>query len=190
MQFEKGFEPGQGNTFTEIVLGPNSMYLPNVTSLTINNGVVETKKGDKSVNNKSNELSVYFKYLEAVKADILDYVSCIASKLKPDRMNGWQRFWKGLLDVDVIEKQIGNVTKQQGTTFNRMFVCNIIRYLDQKDFYENKFNASDMARALENDAAHSIRTHGLDSIPDKSICKEIDKYIENFYSLPKSSVEI
>ena len=45
MQFEKGFEPGQGNTFTEIVLGPNSMYLPNVTSLTINNGVVETKKG-------------------------------------------------------------------------------------------------------------------------------------------------
>ncbi len=71
-----------------------------------------------------------------------------------------------------------------------MLVCNIIRYLDQKDFYENKFNVSDMARALENDAAHSIRTHGLDSIPDESICEEIDKYIENFYSLPKSSVEI
>ena len=37
-----------------------------------------------------------------------------------------------------------------------------------------------MARALEGDDQHSIRTHGLDSCPDEAVCKQIDNTIENF----------
>lgn len=180
MEFKDGFNPGQGNTYTEINLGPNSQYLPNVTTIIINNGVPDKRWREENLKNNAYVSSVQVKSLGAVKSNILDYVNCIASKLRPEKMNSWQKFWKGLLDVSIIEQQIGNISKQQGTTFNRMFVCNIIRYLDQKGFYEKDFNASEMARMLEGDDQHSIRTHGLDSCPDETVCKQIDNYIENF----------
>ena len=180
MKFEGGFNPGQGNTYTEINFGPNSQYLPNVTTLTINGDVAEVLQRIRSMKHNGELKTTQVMSLGVVKSNILDYVNCIVSKLKPEKMNCWQRFWKGLLDISIIEQQICNISKQQGTTFNRMFVCNIIRYLDQKGFYEKDFNASEMARMLEGDDQHSIRTHGLDSCPDKLICKQIDNYIENF----------
>ena len=180
MTFDKDFQSSQGNTFTEVILGPHSQYLPNVTTIIINNGVPEYRCREEKFTNNAHTSSVQSRNLDVVKSNILDYVNCIASKLKPEKMNCWLRFWKGLLDIDVVEQQIGNITKQQGTTFNRILVCNIIRYLDKKGFYKAKFNASEMARALEGDNQHSIRTHGLDSYPDKSVCQQIDNYIENF----------
>ncbi len=180
MTFDKEFKAGQGNTYTEVVLGPHSQYLPNVTTVIFTNGVADNRWRDEILKNSVYAPAVQTKNLDVIKSNILDYVNCIASKLEPEKMNCWQRFWKGLLDLDVIEQQIGNITKQQGTTFNRILVCNIIRYLDQKGFYKKKFNASEITRLLEGDDQHSIRTHGLDSYPDKSVCKQIDKYIENF----------
>ncbi len=172
MKFDKDFNPGQGNTYTEINFGPNSQYLPNVTEFTINNGVLDAKSKMKKPESNID--------LDMVKAEICKFVSKIAPKLKSERKSSWQRFWKGLLDLDVIEQQICNISKQQGTPFNRMLVCNIIRYLDQKGFYKNAFNASEMARALEGDEQHSIRSHGLNSCPEDGICKCIDRYIEEF----------
>lgn len=172
MKFDKDFNPGQGNTYTEINFGPNSQYLPNVTELTINNGVLEEKgKLEKPESNID---------LDMVKAEICKFVSKITPKLKPKWQNCWQHFWKGLLNLDIIEQQINDITKQQGTTFNRKLVCNVIRYLDQKGFYEKDFNASEMARMLEGDDQHSIRTHGLNTCPDDNVCKRIDRYIEEF----------
>ena len=174
MKFEKGFDPGHHNTYSEVNFGPNSQYLPNVTEVTIINGGA---KEDKPTANKEPESN---KDLTAVKADILTYTSRIAYKLKPEWMNAWERFWKGLLDEDVIENEIGKISKQQGTTFNRMFVCKIIHYLADKQLFSAPYSPSEMARALEGNDQHTIRTHGLNWNPDEAICKRIDRFIELF----------
>lgn len=188
MEFKEGFNPGQNNTYNEINLGPNSQYLPNVTELTIiNNGTQEDKgkSAPKSGEGKKNQLGGMGepdpnKDLTAVKTAVLNYVSRITTKLKPEWMQGWEKFWKGLLDLDVIEKELCDITKQQGTTFNRIFICKIIHYLDDKGFYKEPYNASAMTRTLEGDGQHSIRTHGLNWYPDEAVGKHIDRYIEEF----------
>lgn len=183
MEFKEGFNPGQNNHYTEVNFGPNSQYLPNVTELTIINDGMSEDKGkttpQKGLCDRLGEPDP-IKDLTLVKRDILSYVTRIASKLKPEWMQGWERFWTGLLDTDVIENKICDTTKQQGTTFNRIFVCKIIHYLYSKDFYKDNYNAAAMARALEGDDQHSIRTHGLNWQPEEVVCKRIDKYIEVF----------
>lgn len=188
MEFKEGFNPGQNNHYTEVNFGPNSQYLPNVTELTIVNGGTSEDKGKNTPQNGANPKGIVdrlgepdsIKDLSVVKRDILSYITRIASKLKPEWMQGWVRFWTGLLDMDVIENEICDTTKQQGTTFNRMFVCEIIHYLSSKDFYKDPYNASAMTRSLEGDDQHSIRTHGLNWKPDDDVCKRIDSYIEDF----------
>ena len=188
MKFEKGFNPGQNNTYNEVNMGPRSIYVPSVASLTINNGVVQDDKEESAPQKEEAPKSLCDRMAEpdpnkdltAVKTAILNYVSRIATKLKPERMQGWERFWKGLLDLDVIEKELCDITKQQGTTFNRIFICKIIHYLDDKGFYKDPYNASALTRALEGDDTHSIRTHGLNWFPDEAVGKRIDRYIENF----------
>lgn len=187
MDFKEGFNPGQNNTFTEVNFGSNSQYLPNVTELTIiNNGVSEdkttsmpAKEAAKSPFERVAEPDPN-KDLTSVKTAIKNYVSRIAPKLKPEWMQGWERFWQGLLELDVIEKDICDITKQQGTTFNRIFICKIIHHLDRRGFYKDSYNASAMTVALEDDKDHSIRTHGLNWYPDDEVCKRIDGYIETF----------
>lgn len=188
MEFKEGFNPGQNNHYTEVNFGSNSQYLPNVTELTIINGGTSEDKEDatpqkgvglKGLGNRLGEPDP-IKDLTVVKRDILSYVTRIASKLKPEKMQGWQRFWTGLLDIDVIEHEICDTTKQQGTTFNRIFVCKIIHYLNNKGFYKEPYNASAMTRALEGDDQHSIRTHGLNWLPEDNVCKRIDGFIEVF----------
>lgn len=188
MEFKEGFNPGQNNHYTEVNLGPNSQYLPGVTELTIiNNGMPEDK--GKSMPQKEASPKSPFdhmgepdpnKDLTVTKTAILNYVSRIATKLKPEWMQGWEHLWKGLLDLDVIEKELCDITKQQGTTFNRIFICKIIHHLDRRGFYKDSYNASAMTVALENDKDHSIRTHGLNWYPEDDICRRIDDYIETF----------
>lgn len=191
MEFKEGFNPGQNNTYTEVNFGPNSQYLPNVTELTIiNNGTSEDKgKVAPSLKPETSNLKLGIaglaepdpnKDLTVAKTAILNYVSRIAPKLKPEWMQGWERFWTGLLDIDLIEKDICDINKQQGTTFNRMLICKIIHHLDRRGFYSDPYNASAMTVALEDDKDHSIRTHGLNLYPDDALCTRIDNYIETF----------
>lgn len=188
MEFKEGFNPGQNNTFTEVNMGDHSIYVPNVANLTINNGVVQEDNGTGTHKSSEAQKSPFDgkgepdlnKDLTVTKTAILNYVSRIAPKLKPEWMQGWERFWEGLLDIDVIENEICKISKQQGTTFNRMLICNIIYYLGEKHFFAEKYHPSDMARALEGNDQHSIRSHGLNMSPDGIIRKRIDNYIEIF----------
>ena len=187
MKFEKDFNPGQNNTYQEYNFGPGSQNFPNVTELTINNyGTQEDKVKPAPAKVAPKTPADSFsepdpnKDLTAAKTAILNYVSRIAAMLKPERMHGWERFWTGLLDLDVIEKDICDITKQQGTTFNRKLICKIIHHLDHHGFYSAPYKASAMAEALENNKDHSIRTHGLNQYPDDAVCRRIDSYIETF----------
>lgn len=183
MKFDKDFNPGTNNTYNEVNMGNNSIYVPGVTNLTIVNGGKPEDKVESepkaSLYDRMREPDEN-KDLTVAKRAILNYTSRIASMLKPEWMQGWERFWTGLLGLDVIENDICDITKQQGTTFNRMFICKIIHHLSRRDFFKETYNASAMTRALEGDSDHSIRTHGLNLFPDDDVCKRIDSYIEDF----------
>ena len=188
MKFEKGFNPGQNNTYTEVNLGDHSQYLPNVTQLTINNGVKQEDKGETTPQSNVSPKSPFErmgepdpnKDLTSVKTAILNYTSRLSLYLKLEWMQSWERFWTGLLDIDVIENEICKIGKQKDTPFNRKFVCTIINYLNGKGFFKETYSATDFARVLEGDEWHSIRTTALCYNPDESVCKRIDGYIEIF----------
>ena len=187
MEFKEGFDPGQNNHYTEINMGGHSVYVPGVTNLTINNGVPSEDKAtvmgikseDKSSFDRMREPDPN-KDLTAVKTAILKYISRLSMYLKPEWMSRWESFWKGLLDLEVIENEICKIGKQKETTFNRVFVCKIINYLNKEGFFKEKYNATDFARFLEGDEWHSIRTTALCYSPDEDIRNRIDNYIENF----------
>lgn len=183
MKFDKDFNPGTNNTYNEVNMGDHSIYVPGVTNLTIVNGGKPEGKVESdpkaSLYDRMREPDEN-KDLTVAKKAILNYTSRIATMLKPEWMQGWERFWTGLLDLDVIENYICDITKQQGTTFNRMFICKIIHHLSRRDFFKDAYNASAMTRALEGDSDHSIRTHGLNRFPADDVCKRIDSYIEDF----------
>jgi len=185
MNLPKDFNPGQNNQYIEIHLGPYSQYLPNVTELTIINGdkpaerysvIPETGIVSKTSYERVVESEPNID-LSTVKSAILKYVSRIAPKLKPEYMQGWERLWTGILDLDVIECRLCDISKQQGTTFNRQLICKIIHYLSLKGFYKEPYKASDMTRALEGDDQPSIRTHALNLYPDAPITHALDNYL-------------
>lgn len=193
MEFKEGFNPGQNNTFTKVVMGAHSQFINNVNELTIiNNGTSEDKgaaAGNKKGGmNSSDEMAVQSQKddLAVVKDDIVTYVKRIASKVNSKWNQNWEKFWRGLLDEDIIESEISKISKQQGTTFNRMFICKIIHYLDKKGFYKDPYQPCSMTRALERGKdQHSIRTHALNLLPDDNIQKRIDRYVENFKLKPE-----
>ena len=179
--------PGQYCLHFEINLGPNSQFFPNVTEIVIGGSIMNEMVKGMFQQFMAMKSKVDFtvepapdKDMTIVKTAIVDYVDRIAPKLKPEWMQGWHRFWEGLLDIDVIEKEIGNISKQQGTAFNRKLICNIICYLGEKHFFVGDYHPSEMARALEGDADHSIRSHALNFRPAAPIRKQIDRYIELF----------
>jgi len=188
MEFKEGFNPGQNNTYTEVNMGDHSQYLPNVTELTIINNGTSEDKGETTPQKDVTSKSPYErmrepdpnKDLTAVKTAILSYTSRLTMYLKPEWMDCWERFWKGLLDLEVIENEIYKIGKQKETSFNRVFVCKIVSYLNQVGFFKEKYKATDFARFLEGDEWHSIRTTALCYKPDEAITNRIDKYIENF----------
>lgn len=177
MNFEKGFDPGTNNTYYEINLGPNSQYLPNVTELTIiNNGKSEDRSGNMSSKNKTEDIID----VTLVREEILNYVSRTRQCLRDELKQGYMKMWEGILELDIIARQIYKHGKQQGTNFNRNLVCKIIHYLGSKNFYCDEYNASFMARVLEGDDQHSIRTTALCFDPDAEICSALDNFLEDF----------
>lgn len=130
MEFKEGFNPGQNNTYTEVNMGDHSIYVPGVAKLTIVNGGkaedTTIEKGEEEVNpSRMTGEPDANKDLTATKTAILNYISRLTSYLKPDWMQCWERFWTGLLDVDVIESEICKIGKQRETSFNRAFICTI-----------------------------------------------------------------
>ena len=186
MEFKEGFNPGQNNTYTEVNMGDHSIYVPGVAHLTIVNGgkaegtAIEQSEEGVSPARMTVEPDAN-KDLTATKTAILNYTSRLTSYLNPQWMQCWERFWKGILDVDVIENEICKIGKQRGTSFNRAFICTIVNYLNgDKDFFKEKYTATDFARFLEGNEMHSIRSSALPYKPDDGICKRIDRYIEDF----------
>lgn len=177
MKFEKGFDPGQHNSYTEVNMGEHSQYLPNVTELTIINGESSCRKGrtepqiERTVERETD--------VTRIRPVIMQYVSRLQPDVRPEWKQGYMTLWEGILDLDAVAAKVYHHGKQPQTDFNKYLVCNIIHYLNRKGIFRDNFRDAEITRALEGDESHSIRTHAVNKDPDEAICHRIDKYMEN-----------
>jgi hypothetical protein len=118
-----------------------------------------------------------------LREQILVYVNYLNGLVVDAWKSRYMKLWEGILDLNMVAKAVYKPGKQQGTNFNRNLVANIIHYLGNQN-QENKrvfkdYNAAQYAEKLELNKDHSVRA-ALGQDPTEEVCKELDKYIENF----------
>lgn len=114
----------------------------------------------------------------ASKDAIMDYVKRLTPVVREEYQSIYGDLWLGILDVKEVKLQVYNKGKQQGTTFNRDFVAQIIHQLGNR-IYLSDANAVVMAEHLEPEKGkdHPVRQK-LGESPDKSIKKAIEAFLK------------
>ena len=110
------------------------------------------------------------------KKHILEYVM----RLHPEHVRGEWRdkylpLWEAILELPSVASKVYNKGKQQGTTFNRSLVSNILHLLAERRVLTTT-NATRLAEVLEGDAKASVRG-SLGEMPGKVICKEVEEVL-------------
>ena len=83
--------------------------------------------------------------------------------------------WERILELPSVASKVYNKGKQQGTTFNRSLVSNILHLLAERRVLTTT-NATRLAEVLEGSANASIRG-SLGEMPGKVICKEVEEVL-------------
>ena len=115
----------------------------------------------------------------ASKDAIMEYVKKLTPIVKEKYLNVYSEMWLGILDLKEVKSQVYNKGKQQGTTFNRDFVAQIIHQLGNR-IYLPDANPVVMAEHLEPEKGkdHPVRQK-LGESPDKSIKKAIEAFLKD-----------
>lgn len=181
--------PGTGNSFTEVNIQHVENYNPNATTVTNNYyRTCEQKDEEKEQKNKTQDcgqstLLDSMKEPEEniditpIRTEILNYVSRVRPYLTDTWKSGYMNKWEDILNLEVVAASVYNPGKQQETNFNRNLVANIIHYFDGQGAYKEKYSASEMARALEGDKDHSVRS-ALGNNPSPDIVSRLNRYFE------------
>ena len=111
------------------------------------------------------------------KETILEYVM----QLHPAYVRkGWQdkylALWESILELPAVSAIIYEKGKQQGTTFNRNLVGNILHLLVEKKVFALTATATKIAEILEGDPDASVRAK-LGEMPAKKIKDSIEELI-------------
>ena len=177
--------PGTGNTFINIKTAYN--VNPNATKVENTFIIGSREEGDAAVAEAAGGKKMCAMTLREmlkkgmidtgnIQTEILNYVSCIRPKLKPNLDKRYEHLWARIVEHEAFAVELYDPGKQQ-CTFNRNLVANIIHYLDRKGFYEEPYSAAAMTRALEaGEDQHPIRRAlGID--PDDKFCKVVDEIL-------------
>ena len=100
---------------------------------------------------------------------ILDYVMRLhPSHVRQEWQDKYQALWEEILGLSAVADKIYNPGRQQGTTFNRNLVANILHLMEEKKVLTFTASAKNMAIVLEGDADASVRAQ-LGVMPPKEI---------------------
>lgn len=115
----------------------------------------------------------------ALKDAILDYVKRLMPVVREEYKSVYLDMWLGILDLKEVKLQVYNKGKQQGTSFNRDFVAQIIHQLGQR-IYTPEANTVVMAEYLEPEKGrdHPVRQK-LGEMPEKVVGKAIEKLVKD-----------
>ena len=117
----------------------------------------------------------------ASKDAIMEYVKRLMPVVREEYQSVYVDMWLGILDLKEVKLQVYNKGKQQGTSFNRDFVAQIIHQLGQR-IYTPEANAVVMAEYLEPEKGrdHPVRKK-LGEKPEKVIAKAIEEQIKDVF---------
>ena len=100
---------------------------------------------------------------------ILDYVMRLhPSHVRQEWQDKYQALWEEILGLSAVADKIYNPGRQQGTTFNRNLVANILHLLAERRVLTINANPTEMAKLLEGDANASVRAK-LGEMPEREI---------------------
>ena len=111
----------------------------------------------------------------------MDYVKRLMPVVREEYQSVYVDMWLGILDLKEVKLQVYNKGKQQGTSFNRDFVAQIIHQLGQR-IYTPEANTVVMAEYLEPEKGrdHPVRKK-LGEKPEKVIAKAIEEQIKGVF---------
>ncbi|MBR1682033.1 MAG: hypothetical protein IJ700_01510 [Bacteroidaceae bacterium] len=180
MKIEIDGNPGTGNTFTEVHIGQVQNYNPAATTV-VNNYYGEVVQADAEVTGKPSQVAtnktVPHIDTRPIHAEILRYVSKVRPLLVGEYKSSFQGLWVNILAIPEVDAEIYNPGKQQGTNFNRNLVANILHQLGEHGYF-GQYNAAALARHLEGDSDHSVRT-SLGTSPARVIFTKVEKLFED-----------
>ena len=114
---------------------------------------------------------------------IIDYVMRLyPSHVRQEWQEKYQTLWKSILELPPVACKVYDKGRQQGTTFNRNLVANILHLLAERRVLTINANPTEMAKLLEGDANASVRAK-LGEMPEAEIKKMIEGKIKES-SLP------
>ena len=111
------------------------------------------------------------------KKSIIDYVM----KLHPvyvskEWQDKYEWLWKQILELTAVAEKIYDKGRQQGTTFNRNLVGNILHLLADKKVLTTN-NATKLAIGLEKDENASVRAK-LGEMPPKEVIDAVEEWLK------------
>ena len=108
---------------------------------------------------------------------IIDYVMRLhPSHVRQEWQDKYQALWNDVLELPAVADKIYDKGRQQGTTFNRNLVGNILHLMADKKVLSITANATKMAEMLEGDTNASIRGK-LGEMPPREIEKAVERLI-------------
>ena len=125
-----------------------------------------------STNKKESEVT------NGIKQPIMDYVNRLMPVVRQQYQAIYNDMWYEILELKEVKMCVYNKGKQQGTTFNRDFVAQIIHLLGDRVYLPNA-NTVVMAEYLElgKGKDHPVRQK-LGEMPEKVVGKAIEKLIK------------
>ena len=100
---------------------------------------------------------------------IIDYVMRLhPSHVRQEWQEKYQTLWKSILELPPVACKVYDKGRQQGTTFNRNLVANILHLMAEKKVLTFTASAKNMAIVLEGDADASVRAQ-LGVMPPKEM---------------------
>lgn len=113
--------------------------------------------------------------VEAATCAAMEYVGRLKEMVTPAWADHYLDMFKHIFALPQVRINIAVVGKQQGTTFNRNMVANVVQMmLQENDIFLPTANPSRMAEKLENNKDHSVKA-ALGAVPQDKQLKEAIK---------------
>ena len=111
------------------------------------------------------------------KENILEYVMRLHPVyVRQEWQDKYEWLWKQILELTAVAEKIYDKGRQQGTTFNRNLVGNILHLLADKKVLTTN-NATKLAIGLEKDENASVRAK-LGEMPPKEVKDAVEEWLK------------
>lgn len=186
VEFTINGNPGQGNTFINIHKAGVVNNNPGTVNTTINvnsigDDLADTPEVDGESQNTPKVSGSSIRELlkqglidrAQIQKEIMKYVDAIRPYVKEDMDKLYLRLWARIMEhrdfsLDLYDP--GN----QPCKFNRYLVGNIMHYLDEKEFYAEPYNQSEMTRAVAK-KFNGADNKGVDDPARRGLREDLEK---------------